>query len=497
MAFLNILSQAVAPTGFWSWLILNVFSFIGNYGWRIILFTVCLKLVLSPLDIFQRYQARKNQLITLKIRPQMEKLQKMYGDDQQLLAKKQMELNKKAGVKYFSSCLPAIVTLVVFITLLYYGLQPISQYQNFRQYEQLYAKYTEFCNDELVEERYEELYPEMYDDSLAAAEAKRTEIRAAQVEALKEEIGQKAYDDVMAQKTDDMSEQEIKALEERAAEAKAAALSAFIPEEHTDEIESRTDKAVVETAEASLREEALSQLREIAQTEVFNEYDNNVKVSFLWVKNIWNADVFWTAPINSASQFKSNIGAYGTDYKKAGVESADELAKMLSEYDNVMAKLLNDPEYNRTNGYMILPILTILMSVAMQIISFRQQKESGQMNAQAESTSKIMMFVMPVMMAYFSFSYTAAFALYLVMNYIVSLVIALLSTLVIKIADKKAQLQMETAVQSYGRPDFSDRKTAAAEKDDRSAVQKHGRPDFSDRKPPETDTKKKNNSKKE
>ena len=127
----------MAPTGFWSWLILNVFSFIGNYGWRIILFTVCLKLVLSPLDIFQRYQARKNQLITLKIRPQMEKLQKMYGDDQQLLAKKQMELNKKAGVKYFSSCLPAIVTLVVFITLLYYGLQPISQYQNFRQYEQL------------------------------------------------------------------------------------------------------------------------------------------------------------------------------------------------------------------------------------------------------------------------------------------------------------------------------------------------------------------------
>ena len=152
MAFLNILSQAVAPTGLWSELILNVFSFVGNYGWRIVLFTICLKLVLSPLDIFQRYKARKNQLIMLKIKPQMDKLQKMYGDDPRVLSQKQMELNKKAGISYFSSCLPAIVTLVVFMTLLFMGLQPISQYQNFRQYELLYGTYTQYCNDELVEQ---------------------------------------------------------------------------------------------------------------------------------------------------------------------------------------------------------------------------------------------------------------------------------------------------------------------------------------------------------
>lgn len=298
----------------------------------------------------------------------------------------------------------------------------------------------------------------MYDESLAEAESKRPEIRAAEVEALKEEIGQKAYDDVMAQKTDDMTDQQIDELEKQATAAKNQALNDFIAEQHTAEIDERTEKAIIETAENAIRQTALSQLREVAQTEVFNEYEQDVKVSFLWVKNIWNADVLWTAPINSASQFKNNIGDYGTNYKKAGLESADELAAMLSEYDNVMAKLLNDPEYNKTNGYMILPILTILLSVGMQILSYRQQKDSGQVTAQSAGMTKTMLFVMPVLMGYFAFSYTAAFSLYLVMNYLVSLLISVISTLVIKIADKKTQHNLETAVQSYGRPDFSDRK---------------------------------------
>lgn len=158
MAFLSIISEVTAPTGLWSWLILNVFSFIADYGWRIVFFTFCLKLLLSPIDIYQRYKARKNQLITLKLKPQMDKLQKMYGNDQKMLAQKQMELSKKAGISYFSSCLPAIITLVIFLTLFSRGLQPISQYQNFRQYEQLYNTYVRYCDDNLTEKRYNEIF---------------------------------------------------------------------------------------------------------------------------------------------------------------------------------------------------------------------------------------------------------------------------------------------------------------------------------------------------
>ena len=39
------------PNWLWELLILHVFDFIANYGWRVVFFTLCLKLLLSPLDI--------------------------------------------------------------------------------------------------------------------------------------------------------------------------------------------------------------------------------------------------------------------------------------------------------------------------------------------------------------------------------------------------------------------------------------------------------------
>ena len=84
MAFLSSILSAAGtvinePSWLWEKIILHVFDFIANYGWRVVVFTLCLKLLLSPLDIYQRYKARKNQRITEKLKPQMEKLQKQYS----------------------------------------------------------------------------------------------------------------------------------------------------------------------------------------------------------------------------------------------------------------------------------------------------------------------------------------------------------------------------------------------------------------------------------
>ena len=152
MAFLNtitaLIGQAtaiapniVAPGKMWHLLILNVFDFVADYGWRIVLFTVLLKLILSPLDFFQRYKLNKNQKITERLKPTLEKLQKQYGDDKQAFSQKQMELNRKEGYSYFSSCLPMIVTLVVFITL-WLSMQTVAQYMTFKEYITMYDEYT-------------------------------------------------------------------------------------------------------------------------------------------------------------------------------------------------------------------------------------------------------------------------------------------------------------------------------------------------------------------
>lgn len=128
------------PGGLWEILILGLFKFIVNYGWRIVFFTVCLKLLLLPLDLYQRIKMRKNQIITERLKPQIEKLQQQYAGDQRTLSQKQMELNRKEGFSYFSSCLPAIVTLVIFFYL-FAGLNNISHFRIFDQYVELYDAY--------------------------------------------------------------------------------------------------------------------------------------------------------------------------------------------------------------------------------------------------------------------------------------------------------------------------------------------------------------------
>ena len=152
MAFLNtivaFLGEAAAgmtpfvtaPNKMWHILILKTFAFIGDYGWRIVVFTILLKLVLSPLDFYQRYKMHKNQKITERLKPTMEKIQKQYGNDKQAFSQKQMELDRKEGYSYFSACLPMIATMVVFITL-WLSMNTVAQYMTFKEYTTMYDEY--------------------------------------------------------------------------------------------------------------------------------------------------------------------------------------------------------------------------------------------------------------------------------------------------------------------------------------------------------------------
>jgi len=129
-----------APRGMWEWFLITVFGFIQNYGWRIIVFTIILKLVLSPLDFFQRYKMRKNQAITEKIKPELEKLEKQYKDDKRGYQAAQMQLQKAHGFSHFAACLPMILTLVVFFTF-FAGMQNVVRFHEFSEYYQMHNVY--------------------------------------------------------------------------------------------------------------------------------------------------------------------------------------------------------------------------------------------------------------------------------------------------------------------------------------------------------------------
>ncbi len=94
----------------------------------VILFTVALKLVTLPFDYISRASMRKNSLKMEQMRPELEKLQEQYANDKQLYQQKMMALYKKNGYSMLGSCLPTILTLVIFIIA-------INAFTNFSQYQ--------------------------------------------------------------------------------------------------------------------------------------------------------------------------------------------------------------------------------------------------------------------------------------------------------------------------------------------------------------------------
>ena len=110
-----------------SWLF-EVFG--GVYGGVIlgvVIFTLCLKTIVLPLDIYSKVKTKKQSLIMEKMRPQMEKLQKQYANDKNIYSQKVMELQKQNGYSPLSACLPMIVSLVIFIVV----MGAFSTYSNF------------------------------------------------------------------------------------------------------------------------------------------------------------------------------------------------------------------------------------------------------------------------------------------------------------------------------------------------------------------------------
>ena len=88
-------------------------SWVGSWGWSMVVFTIMVRLVLTPLDIKSRMSMRK----TTKLQPQMQALQKKYANDKEKLNQKTAELYKKEHVSPLSSCLPLLLTWPILIAV--------------------------------------------------------------------------------------------------------------------------------------------------------------------------------------------------------------------------------------------------------------------------------------------------------------------------------------------------------------------------------------------
>ncbi len=414
----------------------------------VILFTVLLKLITLPFDFMSRFSMRKNSLKMEQMRPELEKLQKQYANDKQLYNQKMMNLYKKNGYSMWGACLPTIITLVIFIVSIN-AFTAYSEYQNREYFYNMSKSYNAVIYEGIK-----------HDDDLITLKDGVYEFNYEKiVNVYENEVQQKINNEYesngivyLLEKEDDGSNVKYSIYNENgyskftfdynngiASPLRCSIIPNNLVGDQAFKSAVNNNLTVIrdgqpESFAGTTDEEAIAFLQEICQdksAETFRSINSN----FLWVKNIWVTDSPTAHSVLSDWEAFKNTYKYDISAEKTGQGMTE------ANYKNLVAKL----EFEKTapNGYYILAILTAVVSFLSQFIMNKSQKaqmELQTVDGQGAKTQKMMMWLMPIMMAVFAFLYTAAFSIYM----IISQVIGILTTLLINwIADKKFKKEIK------------------------------------------------------
>ena len=382
-------------TDMWS-PIINLFSFIPSYGFMIIVFTICLKIILSPLDFWQKKVSRSSTLKQQKLQPEIAKIQKRYANNTQMINQKTMELYKREGYNVVGSCLSMLlnlaITLFIFITL-FLGLIGISQNKTYNQYLELETAYNTTFNQEM-----------------------------------REQYNLTATDD-----NSDITNQMTLLISNRSEEARLALIEEGIAEPSAEEIEARARELVYTNDIAAIVENA--------QNSASARYEE-IKDNWLWVDNIWRPDTY----VSGFPAFNDFVNISNLKAQLNGDQA--RYNEIQQNFDTITAKIQST--YSSWNGYFILVILAgvvtfLSMTVTQMITTNKKDKNKQQViqnnqqlqqQNQMNGATKIMKWVMPIIMIIFTISYSAAFALYIVMNSLMSFIISIISLKIIEKLEK-------------------------------------------------------------
>ena len=133
-------------------------KWIGNYGWTVVVFTLFLKLIMLPIDFWQRYSARKSSLKMQRIQPLLDGIDKRYGANTQRANEEKQKLYKKQGYSMLSTCLPMILSMVIFFVM-FGGLRNYSTYSTITTFRDLSTEYYE-----ALEQEFKGIGGDLYDE---------------------------------------------------------------------------------------------------------------------------------------------------------------------------------------------------------------------------------------------------------------------------------------------------------------------------------------------
>ncbi|MCB1653905.1 MAG: membrane protein insertase YidC, partial [Pseudomonadales bacterium] len=107
------------------WLMRFFHGFVGNWGWSIILLTICIKAAFFHLSA----TSYKSMARMRAVAPKLAALKEQFGDDRQKMSQAMMELYKKEKINPLGGCLPILVQMPVFLALYWVLLESVEMRQ--------------------------------------------------------------------------------------------------------------------------------------------------------------------------------------------------------------------------------------------------------------------------------------------------------------------------------------------------------------------------------
>lgn len=431
MDLMMMLAAALPDNLIGQWLV-QLDEKLPTFGVTVIVFTIILRLVLSPLDIWQKISQRKQSKAMRRLQPKLAKLQKQYANQPQLLRQKQAELQKQEKLHPFASCLPLIVTMVVFFVV-FAGFRDLVAYKNEDIIERVYASYTQYDEDEGSQHAMEaagDFVISSQTDKLLSDVEEGADVPQEEIDKLVAEINAqiKGEEGYLA------PGQEGVEGEYYLAYSKAFALYGEWNEKATVGEKNAYRDALPEE-DREILNKTIACFAENKNEAMVLAYEEHME-GFLWIQNIFMPDT-GSNVVPSVDEFVGGrIQAQMPD-AAAGV-SYDELTGPAQSALNKTGTW----DAGRWNGYFVLPVLSIALSflstwftqklspAATPMGDAKQQKSQ-------QRTMKILTYIMPLVMGIFAIMYSAAFAIYYFMSNLVSTLINVIYIIVTKIIDNK------------------------------------------------------------
>lgn len=423
----NFIGSVVkAPTGLWATILNWIESGVVNYGWVIILFTLLVKVCLSPMDFLMKFTTKKQTLVQQKLAPQIARINKKYQNDRNTAQLQINALYKKEGFNVFASCiimlLNLVITMTVFFTL-FSSLRTMSAYKAINQYDAIQKSYVEtlasngttnFIN--LLKDH--STYYTKTGDVYVLQTGVPYDTFKVDFEGdpgSQENIGiLKTYYSVHGQLTD---------------EQKAILTNNYllISENNYISFETALNNVTTEVTPLAVKQA--------------NKTWNKVKDNWLWIGNIWVSDSY-KSPLPTYNDLKEIANNSKTKEYKTYVNNIDK-----NLYNTITTSVHKQNE--RWNGYFILAILagatTFLSQWVSELLTKTKNKKVNQFIEETNPTGgtmKFMKILLPAMMVIFVLTSSSAFSIYIVFSSIVSMGISALTNVIVNACYKNKQAEV-------------------------------------------------------